>query len=443
MLRQSWLPHSVVFGTALLLFALGWLRYGLPLEDEKLLVQVSSIIHGAIARAPEHAWDEFIFIDTAYDPMLVEAVDDEGFPIGERPITDRAELTALFRLLADTNVHRFVLCDILFLDPSPHDAALQDAIEGVRNLVIPYTLDASGTPVNLAVDAPRALAQYSQDGNTFVRFSLVDGDRATIPLHMHRVLHPSEPVLGLLRLPRFIPDLRLPVQAMPAPLPLGQLLSVLTDTTAVRHYFKDRIVVIGALGRNLDIHDTVLGPMPGPLVLANLYLALRHGDHVLSPWLLFFLWGALVGLTWYSLSWELGPSPQSTVQAERKQETGRMGTRSGFRAWLQKLGAEGIENTFWLVLISLATYFVFRFHLPVLLLAVLLTLFVEGVRHRHWFYRRGTAARVLLTRLLRSGRSGKEVSSENPLSELPPADGGEVRDVRTTEAESPDSRTPR
>ena len=295
--QRSWLSHSVLFGALLVLLSLGWLRHGITFEDEKLLIQASSMLRSVVTPPPDSLWDDFVFIDTSYDPMLVEATGSEGFPIGTRPVADRRKLAALFRILGDAGVHRFVLCDVLLLDPSEADAELQKAFDGVPSVLIPYSLDAGGNPVPPVIDAPKALAQYRLDGGSFIRFPLVHaGSLTTVPLDMHRALYPDQEILGPLHLRTFVPDLRLPAESMPAALPLGQLLPLLSDPEQVRAYSQDRIVVIGVFARQTDSHATVFGPMPGPLVLANVYLGLRHNDHRLSVWLLLYLWSALGGL---------------------------------------------------------------------------------------------------------------------------------------------------
>jgi hypothetical protein len=448
--RRSWLPYSVLFGALLLLASLGWLRHGITFEDEKLLIQASSMLRSAVAPPSDSLWKDFVFIDTSYDPMLVAATGAEGLPLGTRPVVDRRKLAALFRILGDAGVHRFVLCDVLFLDPSEADAELQTAINGVPRVLIPYSLDAGGNPVPPVIDAPKALARYRQDGGSFVRFPLVQaGSLATVPLDMHRALYPDEEILGPLHLRTFVPDLRLPAESMPAALPLGQLLPLLSDPEQVRAYFQDRIVVIGAFGRKTDSHDTVFGPMPGPLVLTNVYLGLRHDDHRLSVWLLLFLWSALGGLTWYSLRRELGPTPAPSAEIWVDGDAGSSGPPRTLRERLREIGADGTENTIALVIISLATYFTFGLHLPVLLLAVLLTAFVGLMRRRHrirlmvhaaWTYvqRRvnppaGTAAETASP-----SAPASSTASESPFVEAAPDDGS----PRDEQADVPSPRSP-
>jgi len=383
--RRSWLPASLLWGTVLLATSFAWLCYGFTLDDEKLLVQTTAIARMALTAEPAtHYADEFLFVDTAYDPALIEATDADGFPLGRQIITDRAALAAFFRALRAADVHRFVLCDIAFVAPSPDDAALQAALDGLRDVVVPQPLDAHGTPVPLVVDAPRALARYRKDGGTFVRFPLVQADTmVTVPIAMHRAMHPGAQILGSLSLPTFVPALRLLPQAMPAPIPLGQLLPVLADSAQARTFLDERIVVVGDLSSPRDQHDTVVGSIPGALLLANVYLALREGDHVASPPLLAFLWLALVGLTWATLRRELGPAPRASRHQTVDRDAGTQGAAPTIRERARELAADGVENTVWLVLISLTTCAAFGLHVPVLILALALTAFVETLRWRH------------------------------------------------------------
>ena len=395
MMTRSWLPVSLLLGLALTTLALGWLRYGFGLDDERLLLQASTLLQQGLTPQAAREADaaRFTFIDTSYDLALVEATGADGFPLGNRAITDRAALARLLRRLARADAHRLVLCDVLFDTPSPDDAALQAAFDSLRRAVVPTVLDADGRPHPLVIDAPAAVAAYRQEGGSFVRFPLVAaGSLATVPLAMHRALHPGEPVRGPLRLDRFIPDLRLPPSAAPAPVPLGQLL-LLPEATLARDYFADRIVVVGAFAGGRDRHATALGSMPGPLLLANVYLALRYGDHVLTPGLLAFLWLALAGLTGHTLRTELGPRPAASARGYVDGDAAPPGTTSAppgttWRGRLRELGADGVEHTLWLAGISMIVYFGFGLHLPVLLLAVALTALTEALRYRAALRRR-------------------------------------------------------
>ncbi len=410
-LWRSWLPLSMVVATVLLLLSFGWLRYGptLGYGSEALLFQATAVVQIALREmqaddtASRHnEASSFLFVDTAYDPTTIDAFGPEGYPLGQQVITDRAKLAELFRVLAATNVHRFVLCDVAFVDPSPDDDALQRALRDTRDVVVSYSLGPDGTPPPPLFDAPRALAEYSPDGDTLVRFPLVHADSiVTVPLHMHRALHPDEPVLGPMHLERFVPDMRILPQTMKKSIPLGSLLTLVADPARAREYFKDYIVVIGNFAGG-DKHETLVGPLPGPLILTNVYLALRHDDHAVNPGLLAFLWVALVALAWHVLRFELGPlqavkrrsgTPPHAERSEQHPEAeadpevaaesppdAYWWTRAGAR--LRKVGADGGRNTVFLTLISVAAYFAFGLHLPVLLLGTGLTLFVEALRYR-------------------------------------------------------------
>jgi len=436
--RRSWLPASLLWGTVLLATSFAWLCYGFTLDDEKLLVQTTAIARMALTAEPAtHYADEFLFVDTAYDPALIEATDADGFPLGRQIITDRAALAAFFRALRAADVHRFVLCDIAFVAPSPDDAALQAALDGLRDVVVPQPLDAHGTPVPLVVDAPRALARYRKDGGTFVRFPLVQADTmVTVPIAMHRAMHPGAQILGSLSLPTFVPALRLLPQAMPAPIPLGQLLPVLADSAQARAFLDDRIVVVGDFSSPRDQHDTVVGSIPGALLLANVYLALREGDHVASPPLLAFLWLALVGLTWATLRRELGPAPRASRHQTVDRDAGTQGAAPTIRERARELAADGVENTVWLVLISLTTYAAFGLHVPVLILALALTAFVEALRWRHALLpllrAAGQRLHTARTRLVHQ-RTGPSPRLETQSTAPPRADGSDAtpRPART------------
>lgn len=376
--------RTIYFGSALhgawmVALALLLLTKGCASGDEVLLVRLASIFRHASASMDEgkRFGEKFTFVDVAHDLQLVEKTDADGFPLGNQAITDRKKLARLFRIMKREDTHRFVLCDVFFEDSTAGTASLQRAASGLRDALFPYHLGPSGRTQRPVIDVPQGLAQYTLHGGAFVKFTLVQQDSLeTIPLKMHRALYPERRVTGWMRLNTFIPDMEMPAEGIGQAIPLNQLLQ-LPEPILARDFLKDRIVVIGDFSSPADRHETVLGPMPGPLILANTYLALRAGNHRVSLGLLLFLWVAFSLLTVWNVT--RLPALSHAAFALPGPWRGRR-QKSRLERLLPLLGGgreasiwwNGLRNLLLLAVTSCIAYFTFSVHLHVLLLAAYL-----------------------------------------------------------------------
>jgi hypothetical protein len=105
--------------------------------DEKFLIKWSSIVKkkilGMDAKPPAN---DFLFINTSYDNMLIDKTDDDGFTVGNQVITDRQLLAKLFSMINTSGSCKYVLCDIFFADKSPYDSAVYTQLKTLKNVII-------------------------------------------------------------------------------------------------------------------------------------------------------------------------------------------------------------------------------------------------------------------------------------------------------------------
>ena len=82
--------------------------------------------------------DSILFINVCYDKELVP-YEEEGMPMGQAPITDRAKLLKLLTAAKEANNYRYIFMDVLFDGKyeTPIDSALFDTIMSMDRLVIP------------------------------------------------------------------------------------------------------------------------------------------------------------------------------------------------------------------------------------------------------------------------------------------------------------------
>ena len=82
--------------------------------------------------------DSILFINVCYDKELVP-YEEEGMPVGQAPITDRAKLLKLLTAAKEANNYRYIFMDVLFDGKyeTPIDSALFATIMSMDRLVIP------------------------------------------------------------------------------------------------------------------------------------------------------------------------------------------------------------------------------------------------------------------------------------------------------------------
>ena len=336
--------------------------------------------------------NSYLFLNVAYDKELIDYKDDNGFVIGEEPITNRKKLTELFQFLNKyPDAYKYVICDVFLSGDSKHDAALEAELKKAKNVIFPYHQNPDST-----LDLPKfdslhlGFADYTATDDYFVKYKLSYGDSLeTIPLVMFRDLDGGEMtkdgffhyVNGQRAFDNFIVNLRIPGIPDNKIQNLGEFLSFVnpdmggddfgddwddaggddmgwddagtettdtggddmgwddagtettdtggddmdwddagTETTDTsgddmdwddagteategeddmgwddagsdttlgadddfnRTFIENRIIVIGDFQSDADMHTTVFGEMPGPLLLLNTYLALKFGDNII------------------------------------------------------------------------------------------------------------------------------------------------------------------
>ncbi|MEM7040925.1 MAG: hypothetical protein AAF570_28435, partial [Bacteroidota bacterium] len=153
------------------------------------------------------------------------------------------------------------------------------------------------------------LADYYTVDDEFLKFRLVRNGYPTVPLRMFEMLEEGKFQEGAWfwewngkpAMNDFVLDFRIRQRDIFRRDTLGYPSAHLYDLLALEelgildeiHAFtKDRIVVVGDFNLR-DMHETMYGEMAGPLILTNLYLALKNGDMrlpLLFPLLLFFVY---------------------------------------------------------------------------------------------------------------------------------------------------------
>jgi hypothetical protein len=146
-------------------------------------------------------------------------------------------------------------------------------------------------------------------------------------------------------------------------IPLNYICSLLAanDTLFFNKLLKDKYIVIGDFVN--DTHNTISGPMSGPLILSNIYLSVREGDNLIRiSWLLYVMAG--FGL----VSWFFLYPPGWLLRLEEW----LVHSSIGVLLFIE----EFFLAAFLLWLISLGSYLAFGIHLDIVILSAYMTFFI-------------------------------------------------------------------
>ncbi|MDW3211913.1 MAG: hypothetical protein R8N23_18730 [Reichenbachiella sp.] len=338
--------------------------------DEKLLIWSTSAIKFANREVP--ASEDFALINTSYDLQLIDRLDEFGFPVGQRVITDREKLTIILDAIAKgENTPKYIICDIHFLDSTIFDVGLDTTLQKFDNLIISYHLNDYGeieTPIFNKVN--RGLSDYVI-GSVFdgvYKYQLLHHDSLKLtPLKIFEDLNgtKSESIGPFVKIGNhwtpnnFIMNYRLlqkdieNIEAGFNPVNLGELLYL--EELDIQEFVAGKIVVIGDFFEN-DMHETLFEITAGPLILLNAFLNIQAGDTYVNFWFFLLLF---VSYCYFSyMVFVEGDYMESRI------------TKYFGAVKLANYLAGFMSYLIFLTLLSCITFFLFNIHLNVFFLAI-------------------------------------------------------------------------
>ncbi|MCU0444477.1 MAG: CHASE2 domain-containing protein [Microscillaceae bacterium] len=295
------------------------LPYSLP--DEYTLVRYSAVMRNVLLgleKKPDSS--RFLFINVAWDKVMTNYYDPlvPDYAVGVEPITNRRQLVHLLKVLAHRQDYKAVVLDIFFKGKTEFDSALATQINQMPRCLVSYHLNPDKLPdyPDLPIRQKLGLSDLEKVYDEILKFKLFYNDSIkTTPLLLYEQIHQqpfnhnamgywlnNRPVFN-----SFILDYRIRnydyLNGKYAKLHLGEYLSLMTDSTGNLKsppdedglkLLKNRIIVVGDF-EDRDIHRTIYGDIPGPIILLDAFLALEAGDNRFSwlsiPFLLFIFTG--------------------------------------------------------------------------------------------------------------------------------------------------------
>jgi len=365
---------SVLHSFAMLFLTLFLLNQRLIYGDEMTLIQITSAFKKLVLKIDtKPARDELLFVNVAYDPVLVEKLDDDGIPVGEQPITDRKKLARFFEILnKKPDNYKFVICDIFFADPSPDDSLLSAQITKMKNIIIPFHENDDGSYELPIFDVENGFADYDVMSDSFLKFRLLYKDTIkSLPLRMYEMTHNrflkkfgflyfmgGKPSFNTMVLDFKVRYYDILEDVSPDPYPfvhLGELLSL--NENIIQETVKGKIIMLGDF-KERDLHQTIFGSMPGTIILLNAYLTLVNRDNIIDYFFILYLL-----ICYFLISLDLF-SPH--VKTERRYIAAITKYKIG------NFIVKYVGFVVYLAVISLISYFIFNIHINILVIALYL-----------------------------------------------------------------------
>ncbi len=358
----------IVHSLLLTIFTLYLLHLPYIYEDELRLIQVTSAVKQfIISKEKKPDRKRFLFVNVAWEKQLIEKIDKYGFPIGNQAITNRKTLADFFhRINQKPNNHRYIVCDINFVDPSENDETLQSEFDKLQNYTVSYHKDENNIPQEPLFKVNKSISDYTTFNiDKFVKFKLIQSDTLiTTPLRMMLDIDKAKFKKGFFYklnnhyiLNSFIVDFRIWSYDFSENsnyrydyINIGDFKFI--PDSAFYKLLKNRIILIGDYELN-DIHETIYGNMPGPLILLNTFLSVEKGENRISIYYLIFIFLSFVIINYYVFN----------IKIRFKERISRLIAKSPIYNEMLRF----FLYLFYFSIVSSISFFIFNIHLTILL----------------------------------------------------------------------------
>jgi hypothetical protein len=294
--RIAW---SILHGLGLCCFVLFWLYHGYFTDEDRLELKWTELIKRELLHWDEKPRHSIVFVDVSGAKELIPAEKDTA---DRELITDRGRLARLIGCLNSEKIkYRYILCDVFFQGHSPEDSQLNSSLRHCRDIILAAEMDDSHHLLKPIFDIHSGIVSYLAEDGDFIKLNMIGTDSlASLPLIMFCDLHHQTFKKGIfmtLDNAHFLVKQTIDLRIRPYDLSEGRdfalyninnLLSLTKSPAALDDLLDGKIIVIGNFKD--DKAGSVIGDMPGPLMLTNAYLSLEYKDNRISiAWVLYLL----------------------------------------------------------------------------------------------------------------------------------------------------------
>lgn len=302
---KKWKIHISAFLHSVALLILSYFLWNNPhtLDEEYTIFKFYYTVQRWLFPTQEVP-EDVLLVNISYDRELVDTFDDFGIPTGKSDITDRYKLARFLQSAVKYDNYKYILLDIN-LNPiykSDSDSLLYSIISTIERIVIPKH-ENQVPPANEIFDKAAYSDYYiNYNEDKFLKYQYIHHDEESIPLRMYKEIdgktiqkkgpfYFSEQSLCsnvvFLSFPLLIEnDYNLSNEKLY--LNLGVDIIDIEKFIDIEKIIDNKIIIIGDL-KERDMHSTIAGQVPGPVITYNAYKELHSDKHKISYWILLSL----------------------------------------------------------------------------------------------------------------------------------------------------------
>lgn len=275
------------------------------------------------------------FVNVSYDKDLIDVYNSASSQkIGKAAITDRVKLYNFLKYLKEDGEYKYIILDIIFdvNDVSPADSMLYSLIESMDNIVVFRDDNRPAPPRQLRDKSALAFYYSTITATNFVRYQYLSKDDIPfIPLKVYEDLNHDTQIIrhGCKLFPIYTSGGRLCHNSSLITFDSNRFYKTITDDSTnfsivnyknlgaeiieqpyadeeeirndIAYLSKDKYIIVGDYTD--DLHDTYMGPKPGPYIIYRAFKNLEDGKHLVSfgrflYWLIvfaFIFWWIIAG----------------------------------------------------------------------------------------------------------------------------------------------------
>ena len=318
---------SFFLSIGFLLFSYWVTNLQFPISGEKAVLGRWETLRGYFWPRERMVTDSVLFVNVAYDKVLIPANDEYRMPMGRKQITDRQKLLQMLQYLKKHNNYKYILLDVIFGDDvsTPRDKELFSTILSMSRMSIPCHGDEVLADRRLMEKAGLADYLTSFSEVDFVKYPYLSDTLKSMPLRMYEdVTGRSINEYGFFffdgwRLARKSIVLKFDLLADAAYADNGEKIwynlgtDLLGDSIPEMNYIgdaelytnpqltKNKYIVIGAF-KGDDTHKTYMGENSGAAINFNAFVSLKEGHHLVSVSLCVILFIVFFILSYLTIS---------------------------------------------------------------------------------------------------------------------------------------------
>lgn len=298
-----------------------WQVSGFTLGVEASLAQKCILLKRTLISQEEDTTARFLFIDVSGTKKLVPRVERSGLEM----ITDRQKIAELLQIVAriSNDEYQYIICDVILDKPSPDDAALSKALATCNKVILPYTFEDGELKPPVFKGTSTGFVGYQKSSGIYasellIKYPLITMEgQKSLPTVVYEKTQ-QKTVEGFLGLALIDGTLSFNNRIIDFPLrqrhltdaegnnkviPLDDLLNLLKikgrESFFFQQFMANKLIVIGDF--EYDKHNTVVGEVPGSLILADVYLSMLTGEEKITWYLVLYYIVAFTFLSWLLL----------------------------------------------------------------------------------------------------------------------------------------------